>query len=435
MAKRLRYLIGLCCSFIILGLMLCSCNKAKEADSGDSKEEVSTPAAAPPAVVAMTVKKEDVPVYSDWVGQTDASQTVNIRARANGELEKTSFKEGDYVEQGQVLFQIDQDNYKAALQAAKAELEKAQAELSQAMQQVTTKAEKATQAKYDSALTRAELDLTRVKALAAQGALSQHDLDVAVDAAKQARAQVEAQHAVVSDTDLNKTSTIETSRANVEAAKAKVKQAELDLGFTTIRSPLRGIIGKILVYPGNLVSKLENTTLATISAVDPIKVNFSVSEAEYLKVAKKFAVTGKTADSPLELTLADNTVYPFKGKFKLVDRAVDSKTGTIGVQAEFPNAKAILRPGEFARVHALVDTQKNAILIPDKCVQDLQGSKTVYVVGPENKIQLRPVSVGTKFKDKVIIDSGLSAGDKVVVEGLQKCVPGQPVSLASKDIQ
>ena len=413
-------------------LLLCSCQKGTEtAAGGDSSDKPATAAAdAPPQVVAIIVKKEDVPIYGEWTGQTDASQTVNIKARVDGILEKASFKEGDYVDKDQVLFQIETDTYKAALQSAKADLEKANAGLAQAQQQVQLKEQKANQAKYDSALQRAELDLARVKALAAQGAVSQHDLDVAMDAAKQARAQVESQKAVVSDTDLNKKSSIETAQATVESAKAALTQAQLNLNYTTIKSPLHGIIGKIQVYPGNLITKLDNPVLATISAVDPIKVDFSVSEAEYLKVAKDYADTGKTKDAPLELSLADNTVYPFKGKFKLVDRAVDSKTGTIAIQALFPNPKAILRPGEFARVRTRTDLRHDAICIPDKCVQDMQGSKTVFVVGADNKAEMKTITIGPKFKDRVVVESGLKPGDRVITEGLQKVSPGQPVVLS-----
>lgn len=420
------------CALVLVLIVLSACNKAKDPETSSTATATDAPASSgdAPAVVAITVQPETVPIYGEWVAQTEASQTVNIKARVDGVLQKTSFKEGDYVSKDQVLFQIDTDNYEASLQAAKAELEKAKAQLVQAQQQVQMKEQKATQAKYESAATRAEQDLIRVKALAAQGALSQHDLDVAVDAAKQARAQLESQKAIVSDTDLNKKSSIQTAQATVESAKAAVTQAELNLKYTTIKSPMHGIIGKIQVYPGNLVTKVDNPVLATISAVDPIMVDFNVSESEYLKVAKDYAKTGKTKDAPLELNLADNTVYQYKGKFKLVDRAVDSKTGTIAIEALFPNPQAILRPGEFGRVRTQVDTRKDALLIPDKCIQDLQGSKTVYLVGKDNKVEMKTVTVGPKVKDRVVIESGLSAGDKVITEGLQKVSPGQTVQLS-----
>ncbi len=420
-------------SFLLVSvacLFLFACGNKEAEETTQSEKTANEP---PPQVVTYITKQESVPIYGEWVGQTDASQTVNIRARVDGTLEKTSFAEGDYVNKDQVLFKIEDASYKAAVQSAKAELEKARAQLRQAQQQVQLKEQGATQAKYESALQRANQDLKRVKALTEQGALSQHDLDVAVDAQKQAKAQVDAQKAIVKDTGLNQTSSIETAKANVDSAEAALTQANLNLGYTTIKSPLHGIIGRIQVYPGNLVSKQDDTTLATISSVDPIKVVFSVSEAEYLKVAKRYANTGKTEDNPLELLLADNTVYPQKGRFQLVDRAVDSKTGTIDVQALFPNPQAILRPGQFARVKTLIENKKDAILIPDKCVQDMQGNKTVYVVSPEKKVELRNVSLGSKLKDQFVVLSGLAAGEQVISEGLQKVKPGMKVALAQNN--
>lgn len=416
---------------VLASVLLFSCAKKSETEQGTQTAETSETAKPPPQVVVYAATEESVPIFNEWVGQTDASQTVNIKARVDGTLESATFKEGDYVNKGQVLFQIEKDTYQATLQAAKAELEKAQAALNQAQQQVEQKEQKELLSKYESALTRAGQDLMRTRALAEQGAISQHDLDVAVDAERQAKAQVESQKAKVSDTGLNKKSSIQTQLANVEAAKAAVTQANLDLGYTTIRSPLRGIIGKVQVHPGNLVSKADNSILATISEVDPIKVSFSISEAEYLKFAKEYAKTGKAETASLELKLADNTVYPVKGKFQWLDRAVDAKTGTIAVEAVFANPKAILRPGQFCRVRTLVATRKNAIVIPEKCIQDLQGSKTVYVVGAGNKVELKNVNVGPKTNDKVVIEKGLNVGDKVIVEGLQKAHAGKEVVISS----
>ncbi|MBX9719904.1 MAG: efflux RND transporter periplasmic adaptor subunit, partial [Candidatus Obscuribacterales bacterium] len=414
----------------ISSFIICSCQKAKEQEAKSVDTEPAQEN-APPLVVVTTVEKANVPIYKEWVGQTAASQTVNIRARVEGNLESANFKEGDYVDKGQILFQIEKDSYEASLQSAKADLEKAKAALNQAQHQVQVSEQNELLAKYESALTRATRDLTRIKALAQQGAISQKELDSAVDAQRQAQAQVESQKATLSDTGLNKESSIQTQLANVESAKAALKQAQLNLSYTTIRSPLHGIIGRIQVYPGNLVSITDNSVLATISSVDPIKVDFNVSEAEYLKFAKKNADTKAKDEGPLELYLADNALYPFKGTFHWVDRAVDSKTGTMAVEALFPNSKAIVRPGQFAKVKGLVATVKDALLIPNKCVQDLQGSKTVYLVDSDNKVVLKTISLGSDFKDKVIVESGLSAGDKIILEGLQKARPGKKVMLAS----
>ncbi len=435
--KATKQMRSIFCRLLVLfisSFLICSCEKAKEPEAKTVDAEPAQDS-APPLVVATLVEKADVPIYKEWVGQTAASQTVNIRARVEGTLESANFKEGDYVDKGQVLFQIEKDSYEASLQSAKADLEKAKAALHQAEQQVQVSEQNELLAKYESALIRATKDLTRIKALAQQGAISQKELDSAIDAQRQAQAQVESQKATLSDTGLNKESSIQTQLANVESAKAALKQAQLNLSYTTIKSPLHGIIGRILVYPGNLVSITDNSILATISSVDPIKVDFNVSEAEYLKFAKKYADDkGKNKakdEGPLDLYLADNALYPFKGTFHWVDRAVDSKTGTIAVEALFPNSKAIVRPGQFAKVRGLVATLKEALLIPNKCVQDLQGSKTVYLVDSDNKVVLKTINLGPDYKDKVVVESGLNAGDKIILEGLQKARPGKKVMLAS----
>ena len=417
---------------IICTSLFSACGKAHDEESKpDGEPAKQSSNSAPVEVVAYTVTKESIPLYKEWVGQTEANQTVNIRARVDGNLESASFKEGDFVNKGQVLFQIEKDTYLATLQSAKADLSKAEAKLSQSKQQVQLKEENALLAKYQSALTKAEQDLVRTKSLAQQGAISQHELDAAADAQRQALAQVESQKAKLADTGLNKVSSIEQDQASVESAKAAVKQAQLNLDYTTIRSPLRGLIGRISVDPGNLVSKADGAVLATISELDPIKVVFNASEAEYLKYAKADK-NNNGAGVPLELYLADNSLYPYKGHFSLVDRAVDPKTGTISCEVVFQNPKALLRPGQYGRVRTVAQVLKDAITIPDKCVQDVQGNKTVFVVGADNKVTQRTIKVLETVKEKVIVESGLSAGEKIILEGLLKVHPGDKVILVSE---
>lgn len=417
---------------IICAIFLCSCGKPSESEHGSQEPESHAENSSPPEVIVCTVSKESMPLYKEWVGQTEANQTVNIRARVDGTLESASFKEGDFVNKGQVLFRIEKDTYAAALQSARAELSKAEAQLQQSKHQVQLKEENALLAKYQSALNKAELDLARTKSLAQQGAISQHELDAAIDAQHQAQAQVESQKAKVTDTGLNKVTSIDQDTANVEAAKAAVTQAQLNLNYTTISSPIRGIIGRISVDPGNLVSKADGAVLATISELDPIKVVFNASEAEYLKYAKS---SNKQNNSgvQLELYLADNTVYPFKGHFKFVDRAVDPKTGTISCEVLFPNPKSILRPGQYGKVRTIAEVLKDAIVVPDKCVQEQQGNKIVFVVDSNNKVSQRTIKVLDTVKDKIIVESGLSPGEKVILEGLLKVHPGDKVTLISKE--
>jgi len=386
-----------------------------------------------PEVVVAPVAQKTIPIYSEFVGRTNASQTVEIRARVEGVLEQFSFSEGNFVSKGQVLFKIDKQSYEAALESARAELEKAESELMHAEQQVELKLEQAQLAKYQSALVRAKQDFARADSLVRQGALPKQQLDLAVDDEHRAEAEVESQKAKINNTALNQKVQVRQANAHVMSAKAAVKQAELNLGYTTIRSPIAGIIGRQEVHPGNLVGRGENTLLATISMVDPIKIDFSISEAAYLKAIKAINGSGGAKnDPPLQLLLADNTIHPYKGSLTLLDRAVNPHTGTITVQAAFPNPKSVLRPGQFGRVRVMVEERKNALIIPQRSVQEIQGMKTVLVVGQDNKVCLRTVILGPRYENSFVVNDGLKAGERVIIEGLQKAKPGETVTVSQR---
>ncbi len=408
-------------------LLLSSCSSGNHSEQ-DAKQIASEPA---PAVVVTTVAQRNVPIYSEFVGRTDASQTVDIRARVEGVLEHFSFKEGDFVSKGQLLFSIDKQSWQAALEQAQAELARAEAEVQHAQQQLNLKREQAELASLESALVLSRQDLDRVVPLVKDGALEKRQLDVAVDTERRARSSVEAQKAKVRDTALNQDVELKQSNAHVSAAKAAIKQASLNLSYTAISSPLRGIIGKVKVHPGNLVGRGENTLLATISAVDPIRVDFSVSEAAYLRTIKNR--TGQGSTIPLQLALADGSTHPYQGRFKTLERAVNPQTGTISVQAEFPNPQAIVRPGQFARIRLAAEQRQAALLVPQRCVQDVQGVKTVMVVRPDNKVALRTILLGPRYESFFVIEDGLKAGEKVILEGLQKARPGETVTVSSTD--
>ncbi len=281
---------------------LVACDSGKEADK--AKQAAAAP--PPPAVVVAEVVQKTVPIYSEFVAQTDAKETVEIRARVQSFLDAQHFTEGTIVKKGQLLFTLDKREYEAKLLQAKAQLEGAQARLG-----------------------KAETDERRLKPLAERRAVPQQDYDNAV-------------------------ANLDTARAGVSAAKADVVGAELDLGYCTIRSPIGGLIGKRLVAPGNLVGKGEATLLDTVSSIDPIRVNATVSEAEYLRFFANRKEAGN-GSRPLELILADGSVFPHKGKVVIVDRAVDQKTGTLNFVAEFPNPGGQLRPGQFGRVRAVAE--------------------------------------------------------------------------------
>jgi membrane fusion protein (multidrug efflux system) len=344
------------------------------------------PAAPPPTEVQVTTPlQRDVPVTMELVGQAVGFQDVEIRARVEGFLESMNFTEGSLVTKGQVLYQIDPKPLKATLANAKANQATAQARLEKAAN-----------------------DVQRLTPLAKQQAVSQQELDNAI-------AQKDA------------------AAAQVDANKAAVEKAEFDLGYTTIAAPIDGLIGTTKVKTGNLVGRGESTLLVTISQIDPILFRAGIAEAEYLKVARraqeeKQSGAAKTEPVPIQLILADGSVHPHTGRLENVERNVETTTGTIALQIKFANPERLVRPGQFGRVKFDVDTRKGALLIPQRAVQELQNLYSVAVVGADNKVAFRNVKVGLRIDGLWVIDEGLSAGDRVIVEGLQKVRDGMVVA-------
>jgi membrane fusion protein, multidrug efflux system len=349
------------------------------------EEKKPTPAAAqPPEVEVVQVSQQDVPIYSEWIGTTDGLVNAKIRAQVSGYLLKQTYKEGTPVKKGDLLFEIDPRPFKAALDQAVAQLAIAKARLG-----------------------KTALDVKRYTPLARESAISQQELDDAVQA------------------DL-------AAKAGVQSAEAAVEQAKLNLDFTRIVSPIDGIAGTAIVQIGDLVGPTTASELTTVSTVNPIKVNFPISEREYLEAVQGREQTGRkqntAADMMIELVLADGSVFPQAGKFSFADRQVDVKTGTIRVAALFDNPGDILRPGQFARVRALRETRQNALLIPQRAVTELQGGFQAAVVGPDNKIAIRNVKAGERVGSQWVIDEGLKAGERVVMEGVQKVREGLVVN-------
>jgi membrane fusion protein, multidrug efflux system len=460
-SRRLLLLLALVA--FLPALTTCERTKAKE----------SAPAPPPPAVVVAEVVRKTVPIVSEFVAQTDLVQTGELRARIQGVLERVRFKEGSEVEEGQVLFEIQRTQYEAALQSAGAQLAKAQADLTRAQEQVEVLRARADLAKAQADLTRAQervtvvraeahlthreallakaqQDVARLQPLAQARAIPQQDLDNALAAQDVARADVagakaaledtelayrvgvqvatagvEAAQAKLRDTELNQRIGIQQAQAAVEAGRAAVTQAELDLTYTTIRAPVTGVIGRLDVDEGNLVGRGEPTLLATMSTYDPIKVSATVSEVDYLRFARRATEREAAGQgTPLELVLADGTLYPHQGRTTTLDRTVDPKTGTIVVEALFPNPEKLLRPGQFGRARAVVEERANAILVPQLAVQEAQGAKSVLVVGADDKVELRTVTLNERIGDLIIVTRGLEAGERVIVEGLQRVRPG-----------
>ena len=352
------------------------------------------PKSPPTDVEVVQVEQKDVPVWNEWIGTLDGLVNAQIKPQVTGYLLRQAYTDGAFVKKGQLLFEIDPRTFQAALDQAKGQLANAEGQLATAH---------ANQVK-------AQNDVTRYTPLAKEQAIPQQDLDNAVQANEAAKAQVQA------------------ATAAVEAAKAKVASAQLDLGFTKVVSLIDGIAGIAQAQIGDLVS--QSTLLTTVSTVDPIKVYFPVSEREYLDYVREHPDAAKRGGQELtfELILADGSVYPHKGTFSFADRQVDVKTGTLRLQAVFPNPGNVLRPGQYGRIRAIIRTAKGALLVPQRAVTEQQGSYQVAVVSSGNTVEIRPVKVGERVGSQWIIETGLSPGDRVVAEGTQKVRPGAIVT-------
>ncbi len=426
LARQLEGPLARCVLGIALLVSIAAC------DRGGAKESKQAAAPPPPAVIVAEIPQRTVQVSSEFVARTEAIPTVEVRARIQGVLEQVRFKEGTEVKQGQVLFVIQQDEYKAALQTARAQLAKAQADLTRAKDTSVVDLARAQLDQAKAEQGKSQADVARYRPLAQAQAIPQQDLDTAVSREQVTAAGVQAADAALKDAVLVQRTAIQLGEAAVESGKASVIQAELNLSYTTIESPISGIIGKLNVDPGNLVGKGESTLLATVSAINPMFVDFSIAEVDYLKLVKRVPGLGrgeapKNLRPSLELILADGTLFPQKGRPIFIGREIDLKTGTIQVRSEFPNPQAVLRPGQFGRVRAVTEDVPNAILVPQVAVQELQGAKTVLVVGEGDKVALRTVTLREPFDQFYIVSNGLKAGERVIVEGLQKVRPGMQV--------
>lgn len=395
-------------------------------NAGCSKKDASKAAAPPPpTVVVEQVSQRTVPIYSEYVGQTKADETVELRARVEGVLQKVYFREGAPVGKGQLLFTIDKRPYQASVQSAKAILAKSIADLAQAKQRTDVLQAQAELADAQAVKSKTQQDLARMRPLAREKAVTELELDAAEAADKSAKAQVDAKQANLTNLEAAVKYTIARAEAEVSAARARVTQAELELSYCEIRSPLSGVIGFLQVDEGNLVGRGDATLLATVSLSNPLMVDFSLSEVEYLKLTG--SGQKRSGVARFQLILSDDSVHPQPGTFKVLDRTVDPTTGTMKVQASFLNPGSYLRPGQFARVRVAVSEIENAVLVPQRAIQELQGAKTVMIVDAQNKVQVRTLKLGDKSENYYVVLEGLKAGDRVIVEGMQKARPGSEV--------
>ena len=398
------------------------------------KDKAKAEAPPPPTVVVEAVAQKTVPIYSEYVGQTRAEDTVELRARVEGVLERVYFREGTPVRKGQLLFTIDKRPFQATVESAKATLAKANSDLAQARQRVDVLQAQAELADAQAVHSKTVQDLARMRPLAKEKAVTEIELDAAIAAEKSAKASVDAKQANLTNLEAAVKYTIERAAAEVSAAKARVTTAELELSYCDIYSPITGVIGFLQVDQGNLVGRSEATLLATVSLSNPLLVDFNIGEIEFLKLTNRDNPGARARNVKFELILSDDSVHPEPGSFKVVDRTVDPTTGTMKVEASFPNPTSYLRPGQLARVRVAVAEHENAVLVPQRAIQELQGAKTVMVVDAQNKVQLKTIRVGDKSENYYVVLEGLNAGDRVIVEGMQKARPGSEVKISGASV-
>jgi len=332
----------------------------------------------------MTLKGSSVPIFLDMVGQAEGIPTIDIRARVEGYLMNWSFQEGSIVKKGQPLFMIEQEQYKNNLDYARADLDNKTA-----------------------AWEKAKLDVARLKPLLATNAISQNDYDVAVTTEKQ-------------------------TRAAVASSKADLEQAKLNLSYTSMDSPITGYIGAVQVRPGNLVGRGESTLLATVSAVDPMYVNFQMNETDYLAIMR-YVSTHKgflTKSGPIKvyLTLADKRKYAIPGDIDFMDRNINPTTGTIALRAKVANPENIIKPGNYCQVQLVLGARDSTVIVPQSALTIVQGKYFAFEVGDSNKVSRVPVLTGRSFENKIVINAGLKPGSKIMLEGFQKFQEGMKIN-------
>lgn len=380
----------------------------------------TTAAATPPPpreVQVAAVEQRDLPIEREWVGTLDGLVNAAIKAQVTGYLLRQDYTEGSFVHKGQLLFEIDQRPFQAAVDQATGQLAQARAQLAQARAGLIQAQAQLVTAEANQR--RAQLDEDRYAPLAAQQAVTQQDLDNARQTNQAQKAQVEAAKAQVETSKAQ----IEAAAANVAAAEAALETAKVNFGFTSLTSPIDGIAGTATIQVGNLVGPSSNA-VTTVSTLDPIKANFTVSEQEYLSLTRADGLH----HLQLKVILADGSEYPHTGRFSFADRQVDPATGAIQLTGLFPNPGNVLRPGQYAKVRAAVGNNRGALLIPQAAVTELQGSYEVAVVGADHRVAIRPVKVGERAGTMWAINDGLKPGENVVVEGQQALRPGAVVA-------
>jgi membrane fusion protein (multidrug efflux system) len=382
-------------------------------------------AQAPAPTVQITeAAARDADIYTEYPAQTYARNMVDVRGRVEGYIEKWLFRPGQEVKAGQPLYILDLRPFQAQVQQAQGTLKQSEADLSFAQRQVSLLQAEANLAAAQATLVKAQQDYERLKPLVEQDAAAKQDLDAAVAALRAAEASVKANQATVEQTRLSTETQMQSAEGKVHSQRGALETAELNLQYGTITAPVSGLIGDTMVPVGGLVTPNATQALTTIVPLDPIWVRFKVSEAQYLALKG-----GPTQTAPsLDLILADNSHFAHRGKITNTLNQVDPRTGTLEVQAEFPNPEHKLLPGQFARVRYVAERRTGVVLIPQRAVQQNQSIQMVYTLTPNNVVQARAVKTGPRVGENWLIEQGINPGDRVVVEGLLTARPGAVVN-------
>jgi membrane fusion protein, multidrug efflux system len=438
---------------LLAGVMVTVMAAGGVAGCGDASRASGSP--PPPVVKVDSVIEQDVPISGEWVGSLVGYVTAQIRARVAGHLISQNYKEGSVVKAGDLLFQVDPRPFQTAVDQAEANLLQAESQLSQAKAQISASEAQVEQAlakvtqdeaqvkRTEADQRRTELDVGRYTPLAQRGSVSQQELDNAVQNNLANIASVAAARASVQNAQANVANAratlekahadVKTQEANIAAARAALANAKLNLGYTRVAAPIPGVAGFRVANIGDYVGPSDAQPLTTVSQVDPIYADVPISEQRALAMFRLDSGSRSRLDLQLQLILGDGTVYPRPGQPVALDRQVDLTTGTLLARTVYPNPGNVLRPGQYAKVRAVFEVKKNARLIPQRAVQDVQGVHQVAVVRPDDTVEMRKVTMDARVGSMWIVDEGLKVGERVVVEGGDRLRPGQKVRVAARE--
>jgi membrane fusion protein (multidrug efflux system) len=400
-----------------------------------SQTKPAPPSAPPITVSVIEVSPKTFPLYTEYTGTTDALETVEIRARVDGFIEQKLFQGGQVIKAGERLYLLDQRTFKAEVQKAKAAVDKAEADLQYAKEWVEVFRAESRLAQSRAALIKAEQDVARYAPLVKERAASQQDLDGAIAQRDVAKEEVEARKTELTQTKLNQRTQIALATAELEAARAVLRLADLNLGYTDIRAPVAGRIAESDAFVGSLATQNAPKPLTLLSPLDPIQVKVKIGERDYLNYTRTLSSNQEERKKQVhesfhfQLLLGDGSTYPYPGRFRSGDRAVDPQTGTLEIILDFPNPQATLLPGIFSRVKIQTGEKSGVFLVPQRAITELQGVRTVYVVGTEGTVETRTVTAAERLGNLWAIEKGLEAGDRVIVEGIQRVQPGIKVNV------